>query len=296
MASVRGYIINLPEAEERRQRLQRHLHQLGIASHYQWFTAQRGARSSDERRGLSPGEDGLWRSVLLLLEQAELGSASYLHIVEDDAELSGAFWQWLCALDAQAPLEQILFTDMYAGASVYPGLLKALQRLRQQKGQGWLGSKAYTGCTTSWLIHRDHLAQVRQVLLKAYSQDEARIPIDNFLRRLLQSGQLRARVSLPFLTSIHLGEQRGSSIQLEETRAIQCTRMLGALLRRRLSVLHTADDLKDLGPLLEALLGADATDEWMAHQLLPALQQRKALRYRLDPRLQHEVGNPQASG
>jgi hypothetical protein len=108
MASVSGYIINLPEAVERRERLERHLHQLGIASHYTWFEAQRGADESNARRGLSPGEDGLWRSVLHLLERAELGSADYPHIVEDDVELSRQFWQWLCAPGKTLQITQAL--------------------------------------------------------------------------------------------------------------------------------------------------------------------------------------------
>jgi hypothetical protein len=295
MASVSGYIINLPEAVERRERLERHLHQLGIASHYTWFEAQRGADESNARRGLSPGEDGLWRSVLHLLERAELGSADYLHIVEDDVELSRQFWQWLCALAPQAPQEHILFTDMYAGCSVFTALLGVAQQIRQRQEQGWLGGQVYTGCTTSWLIHRQHLDQVHQRLLEAYNQPTTRIPIDNLLRRLLQTGHLSARISLPFLTSIHLGAQMCSSIQLEESPAVQSTRLLGTVLRRRLSVLSTAQDLLELGPLLEALLGSDNTDQWLAEVLIPHLHRQGALRYRRDPRLLVEPGNPQAT-
>jgi len=296
MATVRGYIINLPEARERRQRLQSQLHQLGISQHYQWFEAQRGASSPAKRRGLSPGEDGLWRSVLQLLHQAELGQADYLHILEDDAEVSGAFWQWLTGLSTKPSQEQLLFTDMYAGASVFPGLLSALQPIRANRQQAWLGGKAYTGCTTSWLIHRAHLPLVRQRLSEAYGAMAARIPIDNLLRRLIQSGQLSARVSLPFLTSIHLGDQRHSAIQQQEDHAIHHTRLLGALLRRRLSVLHTSTDLEMLGPLLASLLGPEGLDAWLAERLVPDLQQRKALRYRLDRRLLQEPGNPQTAG
>ncbi len=46
---------------------------------------------------------------------------------------------------------------------------------------------------------------------------------------------------------------------------------------------------------LEALLRRDNVDQWLAEELIPYLQQREALRYRLDPGLLGESGNPQAT-
>lgn len=135
---------------------------------------------------------------------------------------------------------------------------------------------------------------MRRALEHAYHNSAARIPLDNQLRRLVLGGELKAAISLPFLTSINLAEQNASSIQQDEEAAVKATRLLGALLRRRLSVLQQPDDLDTLGSLLSILLDSDGVNQWLATGLIPALQQQQALRYRFDPRLLAEPGNDQA--
>ena len=93
-AIVRGRYISLPESSERRSHLERHLQDLGIADRYSWFPAVRGKAEIAATRGLGAGEWGLWQSWLNLLqeEQSQLEETyDWLHIVEDDAELSPIF-------------------------------------------------------------------------------------------------------------------------------------------------------------------------------------------------------------
>jgi GR25 family glycosyltransferase involved in LPS biosynthesis len=294
MARIRGYVINLLEAAERRGRMAQQLTDLELLPHYRLFEAKRGSSSEESRRGLSQGEDGLWRSVLALLRSAPLDEADYLHILEDDAVLTQAFCNWITKLSRDSPKHQIWFTDMYAGASVYPSLYALVKKTRANEAQAWMGGKGYTGCTSSWLIHRDHIQKVHNELAYAYNNLEKRIPIDNLLRRLLQEGKLTAQISIPFLTSIHLDEQQQSSIQTQETIAVQATRVFGAILRRRLSHAQSPEDARLLGPTLAQLLPEEEINEWLAQDLIDNLKQRKALRYRYDPRLLEEKGNPQA--
>jgi hypothetical protein len=293
MAALAGRVISLPVAKARQARLASHLQSLGIHKHYSFFPALRGSVEPDERRGLSPGEDGLWKSVLAVLSEP-LSGADYLHILEDDAELSHQFWRWLQRQPQHNSEIHLLFTDMYAGPTLYPALLARAQQARQDNQIQWLAGQAYTGCTTSWLIPQQQVSTVRRALEDAYHNSAARIPLDNQLRRLVLSGELKAAISLPFLTSINLAEQTSSSIQQDEPAAVQATRLLGALLRRRLSVLQQPDDLQPLGSLLATLLDSATLDQWLATGLIPALQHHQALRYRFDARLLAEPDNGQA--
>lgn len=155
MAHALGIIISLPESKARQTRLIQHLELLDIAQHYSFFPALRGSPSAAERRGLSSGEDGLWTSVLAVLNQPQNG-ADYLHILEDDAELSPQFWQWLQQLQPHQIKDcQLLFTDMYAGATVYPKLLALTNQARKAN-------------RISWLIPQQQIPAVRRTLDHAY--------------------------------------------------------------------------------------------------------------------------------
>lgn len=291
MASVRGLIINLPEQQARRERLLSQLELLGQSASYQLLEAERGSEDPQQRRGLHRGEDGLWRSVLKALS-SEMQAAEYLHLLEDDALLSAPFFRWLESLPADPPPAMLLFTDMYVGPANYRNLLALMRQALASKTLGWLPGTAYSGCTSSWLIHRAHLPQVRQELESHYHGAEQRIPIDNYLRRLIQNGSLSAMVALPFLTSIDLSSQRSSSIQDGENAKVLATRLFGTLLRRRLSVLRSATDLETLGPLMGELMHADQLNQWLAATVALA-DDMGVFRYRLDRRLLDEPGNPQ---
>jgi hypothetical protein len=105
----------------------------------------------------------------------------------------------------------------------------------------------------------------------------------------------KAAISLPFLTSINLAEQSSSSIQQDEDPAVNATRLFGALLLRRLSVLDQPEDFGTLGSLLSPLLDSDRVNQLLATGLIPELQKQHALHYRFDPRLLAEPGNDQAN-
>lgn len=291
MASVRGLIINLPEQQARRERSLAQLQQLGQAASYALLEAERGCDDPLERRGLSRGEDGLWRSVLKALS-SDLRDAEYLHLLEDDAQLSPQFFPWLASVPADPPPVMLVFTDMYVGPMNYGDLLNLMRQALASQRFGWLSGDAYSGCTSSWLIHRSHLPGVRQALESYYHGAQQRIPIDNYLRRLIQEGTLTARVSLPFLTSIDLASQRGSTIQAEEAPRVLATRLFEALLRRRLSLLQSAEDLEPLGGLIGELMTGDQINQWLAGTAKFGTN-IQMYRYRLDPRLLDEPDNPQ---
>ena len=276
MARLRGFCINLPEQEQRRQRLLAHLQGLPL-----------------------PGEDGLWRSVLALLEQVcsddSLGGVDLLHIVEDDAELSPHFCRWIADLDPAAcpALPDLLFTDMYTGPTVFPRRQAFFEAAFAANEVRWLDGSEYTGCTTSWLVPVGRLALVQQQLRQAYDTPQ-RIPIDNLVRRLLIDGALRGAVSAPFLTSIDLASQVVSAIQDRSDRAVAVTSRLADLLRRHLSVLRDPSDLEVLWPLLAELLTPSQLSQHLG-ALIDAVQQHKGFRYSYDPRLLDQPGNQQAS-
>lgn len=299
MATVRGFCLNLPEQRQRRERLLRHLAGLELPGPYVLFAAQRGEVDPAARCGLSPGEDGLWRSVLALLTQLTqdpaLAFVDLVHIVEDDVELSPAFCQWVADLDPEGlpPDLDLLFTDMYMGPTVFPLRAAFFEGAFAENRMRWLAGSEYTGCTSSWLIRVGCLSRVLQLLRQAFERPR-RIPIDNQLRQYLVGGQLQGAVSVPFLTSIDLESQAVSAIQDQSDRAVAATARVADLLRRRLSVLRDGRELEQLLPLL-AELRTPAQLSAQLGGLVEAVQQDRGFRYRFDERLLDQPGNPQAS-
>lgn len=298
MASVRGFCLNLPQQQQRRERLQRHLAGLGLPGPYTLFAARRGAVDPVERRGLSLGEDGLWRSVLDLLTQLTSGEAlagvDLIHLVEDDVELSPEFCRWVADLDfAGLPQDlDLLFTDMYMGPAVFSRRWSFFESAFAENRMHWLAGSEYTGCTSSWIIPVARLPRVLRLLRQGFDRPQ-RIPIDNQLRQCLQEGLLQGAISVPFLTSIDLASQAVSAIQDQSDRAVVATARVADLLRRRLSVLRDGCELEALLPLLADLV---SPAQLSAHLgvLVEAIQQDKGFQYRVDPRLFDQPGNPQA--
>jgi GR25 family glycosyltransferase involved in LPS biosynthesis len=299
VAAVRGFCINLPAQQRRRERVLQHLQSLELPGRYQLFEARCGDPDPAPRRGLSRGEDGLWRSVLALLEQllqpGALEDVDLVHILEDDVELSPQFCRWLGALDLSALRDDLdlLFTDMYAGPTVFPNRHAFFEDAFATNQLRWLAGNEYTGCTSSWLIPAGRLQRVQALLQGAYAQPRP-IPIDNLLRQLLLAGELQGVISVPFLTSIDLQSQALSAIQDQSEQAVAVTARVADRLRRHLSVLRQPDDLADLLPLLAQLLPAERLSAHLG-QLVAAVQAERGFKYSYDPRLLDQAGNPQAN-
>ena len=304
MSQLKGVFINLDAQLERRSRLERHLEQLELQGRYERFSAVRGHPDQARERGLYPGEYGLWQSWLEVLQSASADqSFDYLHIVEDDVELSRDFVLFSRKLNPDGGDFDLLVTDMYVNPSIHRTL--ALQHEEQRRnGVIALRIDFYSGCLASVLIHRQRIGPVLEQLKRQFKSSSRLLPLDNALRQLQHQGKLRIGRTLPFLTGVQPDSITRSTIQLRELEdeKVLLTQRICSNLRRQLSVLCDNSLTSELTELLEQLAMTRGTDQgWqnrirVSQTLMDLAEQQDLLRFTTVPRLFNQPGNPQQAG
>ena len=303
MAVIRGRYISLAESLERRSRLEQHLQELGVQERYSWFPAVRGDAEMAAARGLRPGEWGLWQSWLQLLKEELTHTQStydWLHIVEDDAELSSHFLAFCDHLKEGQPTFDLVFTDMYVNPSIHRSFAEEHQRL-QTRGQIQLKTDLYTGCASSVLIHRQRIPLVLSRLQECLNSSRSLLPLDNQLLRLFHNKQLHFARTAPFITGVQKDSIAVSTIQQrnQEHRSVVVTQQICANLRRQLSVLETSNPADELIHLMHKLAkdcdqpSQEDLTRTITLQLMHLAEQQNLLRYNVQPRLKGEPSNPQ---
>ena len=304
MTQLKGVFINLDDQRERRSRLERHLGQLGLEGRYQRFSAVRGDPDRARERGLNPGEFGLWQSWLDLLQSASASEGfDYLHIVEDDVELSREFVVFSEGLNPDGGAFDLLVTDMYVNPSIHRALAMQHDQQRRQRVID-VRSDLYTGCLASVLIHRQRIGPVLEQLKQPFEAGCRLLPLDNALRQLQQQGKLRIGRTLPFLTGVWADSITRSSIQprQQQDAEVLLTQRICSNLRRQLSVLCHNKLTAELADLLEQLAKTRGPDQgWstrigISQRLMDLADQQDLLRFASDPRLFHQPDNPQQAG
>ena len=294
---IRGFVLNLAHASERRERIGRHLASLPLPGRYQFVAAQMGSSDPGQRGQLSRGEDGLWRSCLAVLREACSSSEAFdcIHILEDDAVLSQEFCAWAqeVRLD-QVSDNAVIFTDMFVEATLFAQLQPEASAAIAIPTIKLLAGQHYSGCTASWLVPRPQLEQLLDLLTQAYQKPlHQKLPLDIAIRKCLEDSDFEGAITLPFLSSIHLNDQHRSTIQDQRQPLVEATTCYNAILRRRLSFCRDENDYTELGSLLSTLLKEGKMDSWLVRLSLE-LESKKAFRYIHDPRLLHLPQNPQA--
>ena len=303
MAVIRGRFISLASSQHRRSRLEQHLQELGVQKRYSWFPAIHGDAETAVARGLRPGEWGLWQSWLQLLKNELTNTPSpydWLHIVEDDAELSSHLLAFCEHLREGQPTFDLLFTDMYVNPSIHRSFVEEHQRL-QTRGQIQLKTDLYTGCASSVLIHRQRIPMVLSRLQKCLSGSRSLLPLDNQLLRLFHDKQLHFARTAPFITGVRKDSIAKSTIQQrnQDHRSVVVTQQICANLRRQLSVLETRNPANELIHLMLTLAedcGQPSQEDLtrtISLELMHLAEQQNLLRYGVQPRLKGEPNNPQ---
>ena len=303
MAIILGRYISLTSSQQRRSRLEQHLQKLGIEKRYRWFPAIRGNAEKAAAHGLLPGELGIWQSWLKLLQEemtTTTSSYDWLHIVEDDAELSHHFIAFCQQLKEGAPQFDLLFTDMYVNPSIHRSFADEHQRLKA-RGEIQLRTDIYTGCCASVMIHRKRIPLVLSRLQECLRGRRSLLPLDNQLRRLFSERQLSFARTAPFLTGVQRDSISDSTIQQrhQEHRSVVVTQQICTILRRQLSVLDSNDATNELILLMHKLAQdcgqpsqVDLTQK-ISLQLMQLAEQQNLLRYSMQPRLKGEPNNLQ---
>lgn len=202
-----GVFLNLPRSEQRRAALLAHLADVGALARYQHCEAVDGrAVAAEHPTTLDPGNLGLWLSHEKVLETFAPAPSNHLHLIEDDALLPhGAvplFDRVLTQLTAQIPDWDLLFTDVFLAPKTEFFLLLA------DKMKHYAETQAHTlldlarlpfCCTTSFFINRASLGKYARLVAGHWKLGR---PIDMHLRDLVHRGQLKAFLTVPFMTSI----------------------------------------------------------------------------------------------
>jgi len=207
-----GVFLNLRRNEQRRTALVRHLAEVGAAERYQWFEAIDGqailkqAPAGQYETKLQPGNLGLWLSHEKLIQSLGAAPQADVHILEDDAVLAknavAQFDGLLARIDREGHQWDLLFTDVFLTPHTawFRQFAEKLQ-LHAQTGTHTLVDLAripFAG-TSSLFVNKASLGKYAALLAGNWRRG---LPIDLYLRTLVNQGQLKAYVTVPYMTSI----------------------------------------------------------------------------------------------
>lgn len=180
---------------------------LGISDRYKRFDATLGAEAPQRAETSMPaGHLGCWLSHQALWTQG-LASAQHLHILEDDAVLSPLLFATLKAVDLPDSNWDLLFTDLYFHPPPTPEQFVRLRQWTRAYAENRkvtltnLKDWSFTG-TTSYLINRHSIAKLIALTDGQWKLNQT---FDIHLRNLVRNGQIRAFVTIPFLTTLSSG-------------------------------------------------------------------------------------------
>lgn len=200
-----GYFLNLQRNEQRRMALLAHLAEVGAQGRYERWEAVDGRAAAPEHpTKLDPGALGLWLTHERLLQAASRDS--HVHILEDDALLArnavAVLDGLLSKIDTMVSSWDLLFTDIFVQAQteIFVKFWIKMREFAQTNSYAIVDLKQIPfACTTSMLINKSSIDKYLQLLAGNWRRGT---PIDIYLRDLVRKGQLKAFVTIPFITSI----------------------------------------------------------------------------------------------
>ena len=238
--AVEGFWLNLQGDSERSTRMHAQLATLGLQARYSRFEASRGDAAHASSRGLSPGEEGAWRSWLAMLEQAERSPSPVVHLLEDDVQITPALADLLAwpLLQHHLRASHLVCTDGF----VSPGQVRQLLAARPA-APGFLviDQGLRVPCLGSVLALPAKLTAVRLALQVLWDGSEALPPIDVALGQLAAQGTVAFCTVAPFVTGPLLASARASRIREPGDACLERSREALTLLRRILMVSGEAD-------------------------------------------------------
>jgi GR25 family glycosyltransferase involved in LPS biosynthesis len=204
LTPYRGLFINLPQNERRRNALLSNLASAGITAWYTHLPAVDGrAEMAHFPTKLDPGALGLWLTHQRIVEEFR-GSTEHLHIVEDDVVVAKdarrLFRMALKSADQSFGDWDLLFTETFVPFELFDTYRERMDVFRAKGLVSYLDlASCYASCMTSFFLNRNSIDKYARLIK---DQWRTGIPIDLYLRRLLRKGELRALVTVPFLSSV----------------------------------------------------------------------------------------------
>lgn len=210
-APLRGLYINLARSPERRERCDQQLADHGLNDRYQRLEAIDGQAASIDHpdTAFTPGKLGCWLSHLAALKAAS-EHPGHTHILEDDFQLTARFSPFIATIDqhtAEAGHWDILFTDIDLAGMFNVATMKALvARVDRLSAAGHLvlddAKPLYAAGNSSYIVNGASAPRVYQLMREGLASN---LPNDLWMRKLIREDRLKARVTLPFVTTVNDG-------------------------------------------------------------------------------------------
>ena len=215
-------LINLDSRPERLATMQDRLAALGLSDRCQRLSAVVGSARPGSR--LSPGAIGCFLSHRRALDMARPGT--FLHILEDDVEISRHFDAGISRLAAAGKLSNLDL--IFTGMIVIPNDFYTLRLLEaayvrntrsQPPSLDIINLKGFLFAGTgSYLVNPAALVKVSRLLDTAL-KGPMDAPIDLLYRKAIWDGHLRAGCLFPFLTATRLDATATSAIKATDQKA-----------------------------------------------------------------------------
>jgi hypothetical protein len=203
----RGFFLNLARNEQRRTSLTRHLAAIGALARYRRVEAVDGrAVAPAYETRLDPGNLGLWLTHERVLREHGAADA-HLHLLEDDAVLArgavGIFEDLLRQADERLGGWDLLFTDVLVPLND-PDVFRLFAKEAAAHTQARTFSvvnlaRIDFACTSSVFINKASAGKYAGLIAGRWA---AGLPIDLYIRGLVRRGELKAYVTVPFVTSV----------------------------------------------------------------------------------------------
>lgn len=205
---LRGVYINLDSSEKRREHCERQIESFSLGSIYNRFPGIDGKSiyAGHEKTGLSPGKIGCWVSHMNAIRSG-LDHDYHMHILEDDFQLTEGFpllLKYLTDKKDEALDWDILFTDFTLAITKnvfavkeYISKINSLYSKKLFSIEDALS--LYAAGNSSYIVNRRSKDKIASILENGLG---AKIPKDLYLREKVRKGEIKAAVTLPFLTTL----------------------------------------------------------------------------------------------
>ena len=243
MVDFQGFWLNLDRCEERAIWMQSRLAELNLSDQYLRISGVEGDANEAASRGLKPGEWGAWLGLIRMLEHAIHSSAPFVHLMEDDVDISDSFLKLLHddLLYGLLAQQKVACTDAYISPRQCLALLNALASAKRN-GHQWLEIRSglRAPCLNSLLLTPDVARRLCRDLLEAVRTVDSLHAVDVEIAEVFNDWSTIA----PFVTSPKLNLASVGTTREDTEDASLFSRDALTLLRRALFCKGDDPDLK----------------------------------------------------
>ena len=227
--NFKGFYINLNSENFRRENLIKHLIEVKLYDKYERFEAI-SPNTDSKLFGLkTPGEYGLWLTIIKLLKNIpSVNDQEFFHIIEDDFRFNNSsindFKNLLNFLVKST--EDIVFLDYLIDIPLL-NLISLISKDKRELSENsqikYSASYFYKGSTSSFIIRKSSAAYLSILLDRIFNnlKAENRLqPIDMVIRGLFQKGLLKGSICVPPLGAPDWNMDKFSSIQTDRLNSV----------------------------------------------------------------------------